>query len=361
MKQKINYKEYRKYFTTKGNISCLQTEFLLKGSLSRAGILVTNSNNQFHTFLNLKKEKECLDEGVELYSDNIKFNKYLFEFRKYIIHAYLFIIPKYSVVPKKIEKEEFIELIKFLGRLWYFYGFGEYLHQDKIYKIAQLKGKKEILNNLEIISNFKFKAREVMNRYFFRGGIIENILKSISKNFLKNNDAFYLYSDEIISLFDNTIPDEKLISERKKCYTAIANPRPFKFNFEDALEINKNLTSFENTKEINGVGVNPGKIKGKVIICPMLKSHDEILIMNKKMNKGDILITESTSPDVLILCNKASAIIAEQGGYLSHAAIISRELNIPCIVWAINATRVFRNGDYVEVDADKGYVNLIFR
>lgn len=361
MKQKINYKEYRKYFSTKGNISCLQAEFLLKGSLSRAGILVTNSNNEFNTFLNLKKEKECLNEGVELYSNNQKFNKYLYEFRNYIIHANLFIIPKYSYVPKKIEKKEFIELIKFLGKLWYFYGYGEYLHQDKIYKIAKKTGKKEILNNLEIISNFKFKAREVMNCYFFKNGVIDNVLKYISKTFLKNNDAYYLYSDEIISLFDNIIPDKKLISERKKCYTAIANPQLFKFNFEDALEINKNLTSFENTKEIKGVGVNPGKIKGKVIICPMLKSHDEISRINKKMNKGDILITESTSPDVLILCNKASAIVAEQGGYLSHAAIISRELGIPCIVWAINSTRVLKNGDYVEIDADKGLVKLISR
>ena len=56
---------------------------------------------------------------------------------------------------------------------------------------------------------------------------------------------------------------------------------------------------------------------------------------------------------------KSSAIITEQGGILSHAAIISRELNKPCIVGVKNATKKLKNGQLIEVDADKGTIRII--
>jgi pyruvate,water dikinase len=51
--------------------------------------------------------------------------------------------------------------------------------------------------------------------------------------------------------------------------------------------------------------------------------------------------------------------VAEEGGILSHAALVSRELGIPCILNAIEATKIFKYGDMVEVDADKGIVRKI--
>lgn len=61
----------------------------------------------------------------------------------------------------------------------------------------------------------------------------------------------------------------------------------------------------------------------------------------------------------MVLCNKASAIVTNTGGMLSHAAIVSRELKIPCIVNTVNATLAFKFGDIVEVDADKGIARKI--
>jgi len=66
-----------------------------------------------------------------------------------------------------------------------------------------------------------------------------------------------------------------------------------------------------------------------------------------------------TRPDFMPLVNKSAAIITDEGGLACHAAIISRELKIPCIVGTKTATRVLRNGDLVEVDANKGIVRLI--
>ena len=66
-----------------------------------------------------------------------------------------------------------------------------------------------------------------------------------------------------------------------------------------------------------------------------------------------------TQPNIIDIAKKAAAIVTDEGGMLSHAAIISREFGIPCIVGTHYATKVFKDGDLVEVDADKGIVRKI--
>ncbi|HEX5448000.1 MAG TPA: PEP-utilizing enzyme, partial [Candidatus Saccharimonadales bacterium] len=65
-----------------------------------------------------------------------------------------------------------------------------------------------------------------------------------------------------------------------------------------------------------------------------------------------------TTPDYVPLMKKASAIVTDQGGILSHAAIVARELGVPCIVGTADATKVLKNGQKVLVDADNGVVTL---
>jgi pyruvate,water dikinase len=78
-----------------------------------------------------------------------------------------------------------------------------------------------------------------------------------------------------------------------------------------------------------------------------------------KMNQGDILVAQTTSPEYMALCKLAGAIVTDQGGMLSHAAIVSRELGIPCIVGTKTATKIFKDGDMLEVDANFGVVKKI--
>ena len=66
-----------------------------------------------------------------------------------------------------------------------------------------------------------------------------------------------------------------------------------------------------------------------------------------------------TRPTTLVVCQKASAIITDEGGIVSHAAIIARELKIPCIVGTKIATKILKDGDLVEVDADQGVVTIL--
>ena len=102
-----------------------------------------------------------------------------------------------------------------------------------------------------------------------------------------------------------------------------------------------------------------GVARGKVVIAPMMTNTIKIKEVIALMKRGDILVAESTTPELMSLCNLASAIVTNQGGMLSHAAVVSRELKIPCIIDTKNATEVLKDGDVVEVDANRGEVKII--
>ncbi len=78
-----------------------------------------------------------------------------------------------------------------------------------------------------------------------------------------------------------------------------------------------------------------------------------------KMQKGDILVSIATNPDLVPAMKKAAAVVTEQGGVTSHAAIVARELRIPCVIGTKIATKVLKDGNKIEVDATKGIVRKL--
>ena len=77
------------------------------------------------------------------------------------------------------------------------------------------------------------------------------------------------------------------------------------------------------------------------------------------MRDGTVLVVHTTTADLMPAVVKATAIVTDMGGISSHGAIVSRELGIPCIIGTKIATKVLKDGDMVEVDADKGIVRRI--
>lgn len=100
---------------------------------------------------------------------------------------------------------------------------------------------------------------------------------------------------------------------------------------------------------VEGLGASPGIAKGKVKVA---HSMDEL----SRMEKGDILVTKMTNPDMVPYMKIASAIVTNEGGLTSHAAIVSRELGVPCIVGTGDATEKLQDGQLVTVDAARGKV-----
>ncbi len=102
---------------------------------------------------------------------------------------------------------------------------------------------------------------------------------------------------------------------------------------------------------LSGVGASPGIGSGKVKIVRSIKDLE-------KIEKGDVLVTKMTNPDMVVTMQKTSAIITDEGGLTAHAAIVSREMGIPSIVGTENATKILKENMVVSVDGYTGKVYL---
>ena len=100
---------------------------------------------------------------------------------------------------------------------------------------------------------------------------------------------------------------------------------------------------------LTGVAASPGAASGKVKIVPDPSMIDRIL-------PGDVLVAEMTTPDFVPAMKRAVAIITDRGGRTAHAAIVSRELGIPCVVGTESATKLLKDGQEVTVDGSTGKV-----
>ena len=92
---------------------------------------------------------------------------------------------------------------------------------------------------------------------------------------------------------------------------------------------------------------NKEKISGKAFVLSSAYNTDKQL---KNFKNGDILIAIQTNPSLVPIMKKASAIVTDEGGLTCHAAIISREFKIPCIVGTRLSTKFLKSGDLVEID-----------
>jgi phosphohistidine swiveling domain-containing protein len=355
-----NPERYNPLFRIDGIITNLHSEFFLKTSIGKGDSLIIQNNGTWHTFIDKEKEKECMQKGLELFRDKEKYEEYANNFRKFIEYAKKEIIPKFKI-PREVSKKEFEELIQHFINFWNFYGYTEFFYHDLAYERMQQTNNPILKENLEDLGKLKFEGRKILNAFIFEKGVLLNILKPLSIKYLEEDeDAIYLYSKEILGLFEGKIPPKKVINERKKCYalTRIDN-NLIKYTHKKSLKLFNNFTQPKKNNMIKGIVAKKGKAKGKVVIAPMLTNIEEINKVISKMEQGDILVAHSTTPELMTLIDKAAAIVTDQGGMLSHAAVISREFNIPCVIGTKIATKVLKDGDKVEVDAENGIVTKL--
>lgn len=142
----------------------------------------------------------------------------------------------------------------------------------------------------------------------------------------KNKSLYYMDKEKIVFYFDQEVE-----------------------NFKQTVKIEGEL---DKKKSMKGMIAYPGYAKGTVRIVNRLEDM-------KKMNYGEILISQMTSPNIVPAMKKAAAIVTNTGGLTCHASILSRELKIPCIIGTKIATKVLKDGMEVEVDAEKGIVKII--
>ncbi len=107
------------------------------------------------------------------------------------------------------------------------------------------------------------------------------------------------------------------------------------------------ITVATSSEELCGQTGSPGIARGRVRIVEQFSGAFE---------DGEVLVCQMTTPALLPLMRRASAIVTEQGGILTHAAITARELKIPCVTGVKKVTQLLRDGDRIEVDATQGTI-----
>ncbi|OHA17683.1 MAG: hypothetical protein A2664_03640 [Candidatus Taylorbacteria bacterium RIFCSPHIGHO2_01_FULL_46_22b] len=193
-----------------------------------------------------------------------------------------------------------------------------------------------------------------INELEYRGEwVLAEIAKKsgVSLEYIKD-----LVPDEIFALLDGKKPDEGFVKERVRQNVCIGAPDG-KLVFLTGDDAEKFIAehasiAFSSQKEFKGRVASRGNARG--IARVVLEKKDF-----GKLRDGDILVVTNTSPDFVSIIKKSGAVVAEEGGLTAHVSVVSREFGIPCVVGIENATEIFKDGDQLEVDAERGVVRKL--
>jgi len=236
--------------------------------------------------------------------------------------------------------------------------------KNKIIRVApkvKIKLSKEVKKMVETIDFTTIwqdeRKRNALKTIGYWGKIIDEIGRRLS---MPSHFIYYLGVSDVEKI--NFLKDigslRKNLERRiKGVFFLLKEDREIKITgalYQKLIKIRKKITesATEKQKEIHGTIANNGTAIGRVIICKDINSLD-------KVRAGDILVTSMTRPEFMPALKKATAIVTDEGGITSHAAIVARELGIPAIIGTKIATKVLKDGMVVEVRANHGVIKII--
>lgn len=294
------------------------------------------------TAFRIKEESENIQGRYLELAKNDGFGQKLFELAKPLVDRVKSNSKIFSEDIAQVGSTELMGMRQDIIKLWpaYLFGYNVCRFEEKAIFVPQSRVEKENLN-------WAMKIR------LYSEGIYDSIESIIDKK-LKDHFWQLLSTKEIGQLFDNgvdQIPNRKLpfIVDQ----TGLTDS-----DFESYLKQNNyywNQKSDKNiSTEIKGMVAFRGKASGRVrLVSKRIPESFE------NFKDGDILVALATSPQFVPLMKRASAIVTDEGGLTSHAAIVARELKVPCIVATKTATKVLHDGDLIEVDTESGVVRQI--
>ncbi len=246
---------------------------------------------------------------------------------------------------KKIEKEGYL---KFIQAMW------DYGSPHRAVKMAVDFLPADILKKyLPVLSKARVYAEPVY-------GETENFMNHYALQLSKETSypsklILAMTKKEINDFLDNgSLPKKSVLEQRFKSVGILFQSGKYKLlDSKDVTELEEEIENkLKEKKSIKGSVAFSGIVKGKVkLVFEPSKAED--------FKDGEILVTAMTRPEYLPLIKKSAGFITDAGGMLSHAAITARELKKPCVIGTEIATKVLKDGDLVEIDANKGIVKIL--
>lgn len=170
------------------------------------------------------------------------------------------------------------------------------------------------------------------------------------------DDALYLTIDELSGPFaaDPAVDIKAVVAERRELrrrYQAMTLPTTW--TGQPMPRIADEGTEVRPTSALSGVGACAGVVEGRAVVVDDPAEAD--------VDDGDILVARTTDPSWVSLMFLSSGLIVDIGGLMSHAAVVARELDIPCVMNTGIGTSVLRTGDLIRIDGAAGTVELLRR
>lgn len=217
--------------------------------------------------------------------------------------------------------------------------------------------KRKLADYIISMQDLKFKYRKLMNDLALgKDSILSELLEQIIIRTSREDSTSMTVEELGKLLMEEKVKD---VSDRH-VYSFVKwdndNKKLIIFSGGEAYRKIKELEKEIPKNEVIGTPASKGYAKGRVRIIPFSINPEKYL---NKFKEGEILVSTTTGPEMVVIMEKAAAIVTDEGGLMSHAAIVSREFGIPCVVGTKYATEVFKDGDEVEVNANNGFVRKI--
>lgn len=234
----------------------------------------------------------------------------------------------------------------------------EKLVEDKEKLLAQLAVPPNIAELFRLLEELLFIKSHRMDAFFMSYEAVQPLLEKIAQtHYLSLRQVYFLYFDWLAEMVKKNKINIDYINELVRYSVHYYDGESFHVLTGDAARkitasIKTKLPPPEIKNELRGECAFRGMVRGRVKIVNRADEMDKFI-------DGDILVSNVTDPTLLPIMKKAAAFVTNMGGLTCHAAIVARELKKPCIVGTKIATHVFKDGDMVEVDAEKGSVRKI--
>ncbi len=211
---------------------------------------------------------------------------------------------------------------------------------------------------LQIASDIMFLKALRKDCMYKSAWLTEGLFKEIGSRLgLTVHEARYIFYFEMQHALLKGRIEKNIIQDRTK--EVVLHQRA---GHLDSILQGREATKFINSLNVKTPDYSITQISGQVAFAGKAKGRVKYVntpdVMDK-MEEGDILMAYATQPNLLPAMRKASAFITEFGGITCHAAIVSREWKVPCVVGLKDVTKILKDGDLIEVDADNGVVRKI--
>jgi len=274
-------------------------------------------DGESYQFFQSKKE---LDEGIKFFS-NLNKKKVDYTLAKAELYD------KFET--KLLEEKNFLDVDWFFDR------------QKEIFSLLTVIPWMFLDSGKYVNKFMKFRKK---SRTDFQNKLLPELCKKISyKSGYTSEDITFFRVNEL----KEKVRKSELIKRKRACLIYFIDGKRSVSTNPDLIKWAKTLRKIDD--KLKGQVACKGKARGKVCI---INTANEL----SKYNGEEILVSVNTTPAMTQVMKKCKAIVTDEGGLTCHAAILSRELNIPCVIGTKNATKLLKDGDIVEVDAEKGEI-----